>query len=296
MSILLVAVLILVYTAHSLFASLFSKHYPGEHGEASRVYSVYYGLIVSLATLAASGFVPKISWLTLLLGIANGVAVMLYNLSLIGAAERGPYSVVMVFSLFGGILVPLAVSVVAYREHLTPVQWAAILIMLVAFVFLNIGKKGEKLKDSVKKGFFALCLLQFCANGAYGTLLSVQERLTEGTENNGMTVVTYAVVFLLSALLLALRRRERMMTDLRLNRKSVACLIICTGAVTAGIMILMHCLSLMNVAVLYTVENGGVLLLSVILSAFLFREKMTVSKGFGIVLSVVSMVLLGLQG
>ena len=104
------------------------------------------------------------------------------NLSLIGAAERGPYSVVMVFSLFGGILVPLAVSVVAYREHLTPVQWAAILIMLVAFVFLNIGKKGEKLKDSVKKGFFALCLLQFCANGAYGTLLSVQERLTEGTE------------------------------------------------------------------------------------------------------------------
>lgn len=61
MSILLVAVLILVYTAHSLFASLFSKHYPGEHGEASRVYSVYYGLIVSLATLVASGFVPKIS-------------------------------------------------------------------------------------------------------------------------------------------------------------------------------------------------------------------------------------------
>ena len=221
---------------------------------------------------------------------------MLYNLSLIGAAERGPYSVVMVFSLFGGILVPLAVSVVAYREHLTPVQWAAILIMLVAFVFLNIGKKGEKLKDSVKKGFFALCLLQFCANGAYGTLLSVQERLTEGTENNGMTVVTYAVVFLLSVLLLASRRRERTMADLRLNRKSVACLIFCTGSVTAGIMILMHCLSLMNVAVLYTVENGGVLLLSVTLSAFLFREKMTVSKGIGIVLSVVSMVLLGLQG
>ena len=52
-------------------------------------------------------------------------------------------------------------------------------------------------------------------------------------------------------------------------------------------------MSLIDVAVLFTVENGGVLIMSALYAAFLFKEKITLPKAIGLVIAVVSMALLG---
>ena len=46
-------------------------------------------------------------------------------------------------------------------------------------------------------------------------------------------------------------------------------------------------------AVLFTVENGGVLIMSALYATFLFKEKLTAPKIIGLVIAVISMALLG---
>ena len=55
---------------------------------------------------------------------------------------------------------------------------------------------------------------------------------------------------------------------------------------------LVSVLPLVNVSIFYTVENGGVLLLSALYSIFLFREKPTVSGIIGIILAILSITIL----
>ena len=47
--------------------------------------------------------------------------------------------------------------------------------------------------------------------------------------------------------------------------------------------------------VLYTVENGGVLVLSVMFAVFLFKEKITPFKAVGLLLALSSLVMLSVQ-
>lgn len=294
MSALLIASLIIIYTSHGMCAKLYSSNYPGESRQASPVYSVYYCLIVAAATLAASGFAPAISPTTVIFGLFNSAALIAYNTSLIRSAERGPYSVVMIVSLFGGILVPLASSALFFRGKPGITQWAAIGIVLVSFLFLNHEGGGKRLRDSVRPGFFAYCGLLFLSNGIYGAILDAQQTVLSGTENNGLTVVTYTSAGLISLVLLLVSRRRRAFADLKLNVKSTVYMLVCAGCVTAGIMITMFALSKMNVGVLYTAENGGVLLLSVLVSALVFKERLTATRIIGAVLATAGVVLLSI--
>ena len=50
----------------------------------------------------------------------------------------------------------------------------------------------------------------------------------------------------------------------------------------------------MNASVLYTIDNGGALVLSMLYSCILFKEKLSLPQGIGIALSMVSIIALNL--
>ena len=56
--------------------------------------------------------------------------------------------------------------------------------------------------------------------------------------------------------------------------------------------VLVLCLPLVNTVILYTVDNGGVLVLASLYSYFLFKEKFDPAKIIGIVLAVISITIL----
>ena len=56
----------------------------------------------------------------------------------------GPYSLVMVFMMSGGLLIPVLWSVIAEGNALSIVEWIAIVLMMASFLILNMPKKGEK--------------------------------------------------------------------------------------------------------------------------------------------------------
>ncbi len=284
MSILLVGLLVLLYSFQSAFANQYARHYPGEKTYSSQIFSVFFGVIVSLATLVIAGFRFSPSLPTVLLGVVNGAVLVTYNAMLIRASSIGSYAITMIFNLSGGILIPMFWSMIHDGEMLTVWQYLAIGVMLVAFVFLNMEDKKAETKVSAK--FLIACLLLGLANGIYGSLLNTQKSVMSGEESAEMIVMTFFSSAVFAFLLLLIQAGKAALPGFRQTKKSTLFVILASVSAASAVNILMYALGLINVAVLYSLDNGGVLIVSVLWSAVILKEKLNRNKIIGLVLAI----------
>lgn len=284
---------ILCYTFQGLFGKMYASAYTGEENDATPVFSCIYGLIVGVSVLAvALGFRFEAGLATWGLGIANGLMLFLYNLGVIKASRTGPFSLQSIFRLFGGVVVPMLFSMLFWGDSLTALQIIGIVVMLASFVVINLD--GNALKG-VKKGYVGWVALLFAVNGLYGTLMACQQRVMAGAQSNEMIVITFLSSSLISLISLLVSRRQETFKAFHMSGKAWG------NAVGGGVVAALAVVQLMalinrmeSLAVFYTVENGMVLVLTVVLSAIMFKEKLNRNVMIGIVMSVVSLVLLSL--
>lgn len=284
---------ILCYTFQGLFGKMYASAYTGAENDATPVFSCIYGLIVGVSVLAvALGFRFEAGAATWGLGIANGLMLFLYNLGVIKASRTGPFSLQSIFRLFGGVVVPMVFSMLFWGDSLTVLQIIGIVVMLASFVVINID--GNALKG-VQKGYVGWVALLFTVNGLYGTLMACQQRVMAGAQSNEMIVVTFLSSSLISLVSLLVSRRKDTLKAFRMSVRAWGNAI--GGGVVAALAVV-QLMALINrmesLAVFYTVENGMVLVLTVVLSAIMFKEKLNRNVVFGIVMSVISLVLLSL--
>lgn len=299
-STLLIALMIVLYACQTLFCRLYNQRYPGEESTSPFVYNVIYGVFVSVVTFAVGKgrFAPSTA--TVLLGLLNGAVLFGYNLSLIKATAGGSYAVANLCLLAGGILIPLFQSVIVYHVPLNALQYAGAAVMLAAFLFLNLdgivgGKKEAKAKTAASRLFPLFCALLFLFNGLYGALLNAQQEATGNTQREEMIIVTFLFTALLGFAMLLAKRGRGSLAAFRQTKGSALCMLLCCISAAAALNLLMYVMQLVNVPVLYTVENGGVLVLSVVFAVFLFKEKITPFKAVGLLLALSSLVMLSIQ-
>ena len=299
-STLLIALMIVLYACQTLFCRLYNQRYPGEESTSPFVYNVIYGVFVSVVTFAVGKgrFAPSTA--TVLLGLLNGAVLFGYNLSLIKATAGGSYAVANLCLLAGGILIPLFQSVIVYHVPLSALQYAGVVVMLAAFLFLNLdgivgGKKEAKAKTAASRLFPLFCALLFLFNGLYGALLNAQQEATGNTQREEMIIVTFLFTALLGFAMLLAKRGRGSLAAFRQTKGSALCMLLCCISAAAALNLLMYVMQLVNVPVLYTVENGGVLVLSVVFAVFLFKEKITPFKAVGLLLALSSLVMLSIQ-
>lgn len=299
-STLLIALMIVLYACQTLFCRLYNQRYPGEESTSPFVYNVIYGVFVSIVTFAVGRgrFAPSTA--TVLLGLLNGAVLFGYNLSLIKATGSGSYAVANLCLLAGGILIPLFQSVIVYHVPLNALQYAGVAVMLAAFLFLNLdgivgGGKEKKAKTAASRLFPLFCGLLFLFNGLYGALLNAQQEATGNTQREEMIIVTFLFTALLGFVMLLSKRGRNSFAAFRQTKSSALCMLLCCISAAAALNLLMYVMQLVNVPVLYTVENGGVLVLSVVFAVFLFKEKITPFKAVGLLLALSSLVMLSVQ-
>lgn len=299
-STLLIAMMIVLYACQTLFCRLYNQRYPGEESTSPFVYNVIYGVFVSIVTFAVGKgrFAPSTA--TVLLGLLNGAVLFGYNLSLIKATASGSYAVANLCLLAGGILIPLFQSVIVYHVPLNALQYVGVAVMLAAFLFLNLdgivgGRKEKKAKTAASRLFPLFCALLFLFNGLYGALLNAQQEATGNTQREEMIIVTFLFTALLGFVMLLSKRGRDSFAAFRQTKSSALCMLLCCVSAAAALNLLMYVMQLVNVPVLYTVENGGVLVLSVVFAVFLFKEKITPFKAVGLLLALSSLVMLSVQ-
>lgn len=283
--------MILLYTAQSLLCRKYAEHYPGRPELASPVFTVVSGLIVAFVSLALSGFSFSPHWPTVLLGLLNALVLFGYNFCLIRASQTGSYSILMVFSIAGGILIPTAVAVLFFDDRFSLPRLGAILVILLA-VFLISRKPGERAGG--RRGFFLFCAGLGLCNGLYGSLLDIQQRVTGAGEKEAMVALTYFAAACLGAVFLAVRTRGRLGGAMRQTPRSLFWLLICSVTVAAAIHVLAFLLSAVDVSMLYTFDNAGVFCLSVLASCVFFRERLTKGNLVGCVLMCAALICVSL--
>ncbi|MBR5445235.1 MAG: hypothetical protein IKV57_03880 [Clostridia bacterium] len=293
--------MIAIYTCQSLACSRFGKYYPGDPAKTSSVFSVLYGGVCMVFTLVftacTGGFPIPLSLTTVLFGVANGIVLTTYNQFLLKSSAMGPYSIVMIFMMSGGLLIPVLWSVIADGNALTVMQWICVIMILISFLILNMPGKGEKATIP----FLLSCTVLGVSNGTYGVLMNTQQAMTNNTENAGMIVFTFGTCAVLSLVMMLLPAKGEKFAPaaaakaaFTFNRTCIAWGLGSALSASVAVNILMWILSKVNVAVVYAMTNGGVLLVSVLISLIFLGEKCTFTKAVGILISTAAIVMLSI--
>ena len=289
----LVAMMSLLFSFQSLFTRLYSANYAGpDAAKATPVFSVVYGVFIAAASFLLGGMTFAPSWQTVLLGLLNAGMLVLYNTSIIEAGNRGSYSFLMVASMFGGILVPMAIGLLFLGETLSGLQVIAVLMMLVSLVLMNARTISFK---GASRSYYIWCIVLFFANGLYGAINNLQTQVMDGAQRTEMLTILYLCSALAAIGMEVFRGQGKQLADgFRMGRKSAVFLVITCLSATAAANLMLHILTLMPSSVLYTIDSGAVLVLSILYSLVLFKEKPAWEQVAGMVIAVVSIVLINI--
>lgn len=289
---LLILTITVLYTMQSFLCKKYSDSYPGKESDSSSVFTVVSGITVALVCLILMRFSFSASATTLWLGLLNAAALIGYNLFIVKCSQTGPYSVLMVFSLSGGILMPTFISTVIFGDKISPLKLIGI-ALVIASVYLMSAKKGEAgIKSRL---FIPSCLALALCNGLYCALFDVQQRLigVNGVtdEKEEMIAITYALAALVTLITLICKNKGSTLRAFRQTKLSLMFLLSCSIVVAIAVNLLVYILQYVDTAMLYTFDNSGVLLLSVLLSCIFMHEKLSAKNAIGCALMCGALVL-----
>ena len=285
--------LLLSSTAQSLFAKIYSGKTDCKPEYSPVVFNFYYSLITAIGALAVGGFVFRPSLQTVLFALISAAATTVYNLAIVRAAQTGPYPVYMVSALFGGIILPTGAGIVFFGDEVRWISLCGVILMLAAIVLLTYTKTGgEKLKPV----FLRCCIALFLSNGAFGFAFYLQNRFVSprSDEITEFVTVAFAVSAAVSFAVLLLKAKKETKKALVPNRAGGLSLFLSAAASCAAQNLQLYVLTLLPSAVVFTFNNGGVLVAVSLLSLLLFKEKMNAVRWCGVAAAIVSIVLLSL--
>ncbi len=302
LDIILLILLVASGSLHGVFLGFYNKNYPGDKSTASHVYSAILGVIVAFVSIAVSGFKFSFSWLSLGMGVLNGIMVILYNFFLAKGTARGSYALLMIAALSSGILMPLAANAIL-GDTFKPLTLIGIAVMLVAFVLLSVDfkemaeAKGQQKNKKLNIAYIISLIFVFISNGTYGILNSFEARFEASEHKTEFIVFTYLTAALVSLALMMVSSRKFSFMPIKQTKKSSLFLVLGALSITSLINVLMLLLARQKITteVIYTVNNGGTLVLSAFLALFIFKDKISVQKWIGIGVAALSMVLLNIK-
>lgn len=271
----LIAFVILLYTLQNLFCRIYTGCYPGEKRNASPVYTVVCGLTVAVVTFMFAGLSFSASPLTVLFAVLNAAALVGYNAFIVKASQTGSYSILMVFAIAGGISIPALVAKFAFGDPLSVLK-ALCILGIFASVYMVSFKKEEAGEEKKKQRmlFLLVCTALAICNGAYGTLLDIQQRITGEPEKEEMVIMTFLIGAVVAAVQLVFSERKKSAEAFRQSKSSAVLLALCAIVSALAINLMVYIIPLVDVTVLYTFDNSGVMVLSVLASWALFKEKL----------------------
>ena len=288
MSYLLILLLILLHTMQSFLCKKYTSEYPGEASMASPVFKVVSGLIIAVISMAFSSFKLSVQPLTVVFAMVNALALYIYNYSIVKAAQNGVYSIQMVFSLGGSIIIPAVIACGVFGDELNWLKVVSIIIILIAIYMTSIKKEDSGQK--VTKIFLIACLLLFLSNGTYGALFDAQQRITGASEKEEMIIITYLCSTAFSLITMLIKNPKKIKSAVKQTKKSLVYLLSCSIITGLAVNTLTIILPLVDLTMFYTMDNAGVLLLSVLCSYIFFKEKLSPVNITGCIVMAVGLI------
>ena len=284
------ALIIVLYAFQNFFCKRFSLGYTGK--DSTPVLTIIGGIVVVGITFVFSGCRFDAQPLTVILGAVNAVALYYYNDFLLKASVSGPYSVLIVFAVFGGISVPAVVKWIGFGDVMTGPAMCFLAIIMVSVYLMSVKPKdeNESVTNIITLRFLLYSTGLFICNGSYAAILALQQELTGEAEKEELIMVTFAIAAVISLVSLIVKKAD-MKKVFSISKGAFINLFIYALSAAFAINSLVIILLLeVNTGVLLAVQNAGVMLVSVIFSLIFFKEKLTKMNTVGCFLMTIGLV------
>ncbi len=242
---------------------------------------------------ALNGFSLTLSPEIILWGILYGVTQELFMFFKAQAMKNGSVSIT---TLIGNcsLILSTSVGVIVWKESVSVMQIVGIALLLAAF-FLCTYKKSEK-KESSSKLWLIYCLFFFTFAAGVGIIFKFFSKTSGGEGAGDMMIVAAMTMLIFSGIKIAIRRlMQKGKGEKPCYSKAFFVIAVLSGILSCGYNRLNISLAgLFDSVIFYPSFNGGVILLSAILSVIFLRERLSKRQTIGLVLGVLAVVTVGI--
>ena len=250
-----------------------------------------------LFLLVMSGFTLKMSAYSMWFGLIFGGVIFLNCVLIILSEKLGPFGYATVIYYLSTAFTALS-GAIFWQESLSALKIVGIVLMLLCFFFaVDLKQKGEG-KFSVK--WFIVCILAMFACVFIGIMQKTHQSSEFRLESTQFMLVAFSVSFVLSLTLWLLIYRKELRDDgqnkMLVNKKSVfnylSAIIVCGLGTGGGFLFNLYLSGVIDSAIFFPLVNGVPLMTNLIVSVFIFREKLSKKQVVGIIFGVTSIILL----
>ena len=255
-------------------------------------YTMMVSLVVTLFYLCYGKFGFTFDETTTLFGALYAVCYCVCTVALLKALKIGYVSLTsLIFSY--SLILPALFGIFAYSTSPSVVFYFGLALFAVSLFFLGKKKTSEEEKGfSVKWLIFALAA--FFTNGGCSILQTHQQRLCDGNYKSEFMVTAMALVFVF-CLVITLFSAKKNKDEIGANLTKGWYAAISYGIINALLnLFVMLSVAYLSPGVVFPVICGGGLILTLLLSVLIFKEKLNRYQIIGFVIGVASIVLMNL--
>ena len=276
--------------------SVLKKGYNRKYGGGVFVFSAITVLTACLFFAVKSGF--SLNFDVEVLPYALGFAAAYCCASIFGflAIMTGPLSLTSLASSYS-LLIPTFWGIIFDKDPTSVWLYVGLGLLAASLVFINLKDKPKdvttedhgEVKMSLKWAIFVLIAL--VTNGACSTIQPAQSKLFEGAYDSAFMVISLAVVFVVLATLVLFKERHEILPSLKAGAPAMVLCGVANGVV--NLLVMVASLTI-DKSVMFPLISAGGIVLTWVISMFLYKEKLSMKQNIGLVLGIISIVFLNL--
>ena len=293
MSALYIVLIIIGISAQSVLKKWYSKKNTG----GVFVFSAVSVLTACLFFVVKSGF--KFNFHPEILPYAISFALAFCSATLFGfwAILSGPLSLTSLATSYS-LFIPTFWGIIFDGDKTSVWLYLGLALLAASLVFINLKDKpkekgAEKTEGEVKitLKWAIFVLIALVTNGACSTIQPAQTRIFGGKYDSVFMIIALAIVFVALLVFVLIKERREIIPSVKAGGVAM---ILC-GATNGLVNLLVMLASpLVNNSVFFPLISAGGIVLTWLVSMFLYKEKLSAKQNIGMVLGVLSIIFLNL--
>lgn len=257
------------------------------YGSYKNTISALLGLL--LIIMANNGF--QVDWLTVLIAGFSGLSLFFSQFCSIYAMKSGTVSLVSLFST-AGMMIPIAAGVFFFNKPAAPMQFAGLAIFFAAACLLVSASKSVYSNFSYKTVW--LLIGSMVSNGC--TMLA-QQMFTTYVPHGDVSVFSFfsfGIIAILSGCFYKFVSSDCKgeHTHTKMSKSLILCGMVLAVSVFVINQLATVSTALVSPIVLFTFINGGGTIVSALIAAIVYKEKISKKTGAGILIGTASLVMI----
>lgn len=247
------------------------------------------GLVISILTLEPQTLVPSKEML--LIGMVSGISTSVFVVSWLLSVKNSAYMLLEVFVMLG-VLIPLIGSNILFGESIKPTQWLGMLLLLAAVVLMC------SYNNSVKKKITPSSLILLIVSGSSCGIADFSQKCFMKQVQDASPMIFNLYTYVFAALTLIIACLFAASKGFKTEKATIKSIVFPITVMAVCLFMNSYFKTLaakhLDAILLYPLNQGCALILSSLMAAFLFKEKLSFKGICGIVIAFIGLIIINL--